>query len=146
MEPVEEPVAAPSVWYRVARLLPAAVALLSALAVPAGLATTNYVELAVAGLGIAGAVTYYARKRRHQSVEPALTLIWVWALLQLPNLLLATPQGSQPLWDTSYLLGLYFHMGFSTSAGNLLQVGCNVLPLGYFAWLRRLRIAENFNE
>jgi len=37
-------------------------------------------------------------------------------------------------------------MGFRTSAGNLLQVGFNMLPLVYFAWLRLLRIAENFNE
>lgn len=146
MEPVEEYGTKPSIWYRVARLLPAVVVVLSALAVPAGLATANYVGLAVAGLGITGAALYYAGKRRQRSVEPAFTLFWVWALLQLPNLLLATPQGNQPLWDTSDLLGLRFYLGFRTGAGNLLQIGFNALPLVYFAWLRRLRIAENFNE
>ncbi|MDO7884163.1 hypothetical protein [Hymenobacter cheonanensis] len=113
---------------------------------PDELANTNYVGLAVSGLGIAGTILYYARKRRHQSVESAFTLFWVWALLQLPNLLIDTLQGRQPLWDTSDLLGLRFYMGFRTSAGNLLQIGLNALPFLYFAWLRRLRIAENFNE
>jgi hypothetical protein len=146
MKSVEESVAAPTIWYRVARLLPAVVALLSVMAVPDGLVTINYVELAVSGLGLAGAAVYYARKRLHRSIELVFTLFWIWAPLQLPNLLLATPQGRQPLWDTSALLGLRFYMGFNTSAGNLLQVGFNVLPLVYFAWLHRLRIAENFNE
>jgi hypothetical protein len=146
MEPIEEYATPPTVWYRVARLLPALVAILSAIGVPAEIATTNYVGLIVSGLGIAGAAIYYTNKRRHRSVELAFTFFWVWALLQLPNLLLATPQGSQPLWDTSDLLGMRLYMGFTTSAGNLLQVGFNVLPLVYFAWLRRLRIAENFNE
>ncbi|GEM_PF-5805345 len=146
MEPAEEDTPSPSIWYRVARLLPAVVALLSVIAVPGEVATTNYVGLAVSGVGMTGAILYYARKRQHQSVESAFSLFWIWALLQLPNLLLDTPQGRQPLWDTSDLLGLRFFMGFRTSAGNLLQVGFNMLPLVYFAWLRRLRIAENFNE
>ena len=146
MEPIEESTTPPSIWYRVARLLPAAVAVFSVMAVPTGLATTNYVELAIAGLGMVGAIVYYIRKRNHQSVELAFTLFWVWALLQLPSLLLATPQGSQPIWDSSDFIGVRFYMGFTTSAGNLLQVGLNLLPIGYFVWLRRLRIAENFNE
>lgn len=146
MEPVEEYTAPPSGWYRVARLLPAVVAILSVMAMPAGLTTTNYVELVIAGLGVAGAIVYYLRKRKCQSAEPAFTLFWVWALLQLPSLLLATPQGSQPIWDSSDFIGVRFYMGFTTSAGNLLQMGFNLLPIVYFIWLRRLRIAENFNE
>jgi len=148
MEPSEDFITQPkpTIWYRVARLLPAVVAVLSILALPSALATLNYIELAMIPLGLIGTSLYYYYKHRHESVEPAFTIFWVWALVQLPNLLLATPQGRQPLWDTDDFLGLRFYMGFNTNGGNHLQIGFNILPIVYFAWLRRLRIAENFGE
>lgn len=146
MKPVDKPTNRPSIWYRIAKLLPGAAAGLAVLALPEKVADGNYIGLGVSGLGIAGAALYYYCQHQQQPIEVALTLFWVWALLQLPCALLSTPAGDEPLWDASQFLSCPLYMIIKTDSGNVLRLGLNLFTFILFAWIRRLRIAENFGE
>jgi hypothetical protein len=154
MDNLNDSVARPSFGYRIAKALPTAVALMSTFALPNGigtaqLASANYPSLAVSAIGIAGTALYFLRKRSQQSVEPILTSFWVWALLQLPVATLAsqsTPTLESPLWSTGQFFSLPLYIIIKTDAGNLLRFGINFFPVVLFAWIRRLRVAENFNK
>ena len=155
MDHFEEP-APVSFGYRIARVLPIIIGIFSVLVLAETVfdmrsAHINYPRMLVALLGLSGAIIYFLRKRRNDSIEPALTLFWVWALLQLLVVTLIiqphTPSAiEQPIWDTSQFLQLKFGMGFSTATDNLLMLQLNLLPIIVFVWIRRLRIAENFGE